>query len=181
MKKTLNRLALPLVLAAAALASCSSAPDEPEPLWRDLEVSAPSDTVLWRVTLLSIRKMGFPLGAGLDQSALVAETGWKNDLAPFKGDGFRSMAEVRMRPVGPGRWSVRARVKKQVNQSIVRPLDLRYAEWEWVEDDERATAILLQHIRSFLDDDLELRDRPDDPVEAYLEERAERGADSDRP
>ncbi len=153
--------------------ACSSTPREPDPSWQQGPVQAPSDRVLWKVSLLSLQKMGFPLAGGLDPSSMVAESGWRNHLAPFSGDGFRVMAEVHMDPLGPGEWDVRTRVKKQRNMSIVKPLDARYAEWEWVADDVTAARVLLQHIRTFLEPGIELKERPEDPIEAFIEKAEE--------
>jgi len=162
---------LPALLAFLTLApvvACRSKPSEPEPIWRKSEVVAASDRVLWKVTLLALERQGYPLAGGLDPSSLEVTTGWKMNLAPFSKEGFRRRAEVRMEPAGPGRWRIQARVKRQVNKSLAKPLDPQYADWEWVDEDVEAATILIQHIRARLAPDIELRNRPTDPVEAYL-------------
>jgi hypothetical protein len=168
MRPPVLRTLVPLLLVLAPVGACAWN-SEPEPRWRGVEVSAPSDRVLWKVTLLSMEKMGFPLAAGLDPGAMVATSGWRTTLAPFRGQGYRTQAEVRMEPVAPGRWHVDARVKRQTNESLAKPLDPRQAEWEWASDDELAATILLQHVRSFLETEIPLTERPADPIEAYLE------------
>ena len=44
--------------------------------------------------MLSLEKLGFPVGSGLDPATLTAVTGWQNSLAPFRGRGYRRQAEV---------------------------------------------------------------------------------------
>lgn len=146
-----------LVLALAA--GCKSAPEEPPPDWQSAALPAASSTVLMEVAVLAAEKLGYPLGSGLDPTTMTAVTGWQNSLAPFKGRGFRRQAEVHFDRRPDGTHVVRVRVRKQVNQSLVRPLDLQYAEWEWVPDDRQAARALLQHIRARLAPDLEVEPR----------------------
>lgn len=160
-----------MVLALACAAGCASTAKEPSPDWQSSELEAPSDRVLWKVALQSLQRRGFPLGAGLDRGSMTVESGWRNDLQPFSGEGMRLAAELHMVPVRRGVWRVEARVKKQVNQNLGRPLDPRFAEWEWTADETEEARILVQHIRSLLDPAIEPVERVDDPVEAYLEAR----------
>jgi hypothetical protein len=177
MKRTLGQRILRgtanALLAVLPLA-CQSAPEEPDPTWREAEIEAPSERVLWKVALGALDRMGWPLAAGLDPSAGVAATGWKSDLHPFKGQGFRTLAELQIEPVASGRWRVRARVKKQVNDSLVKPLDARYADWKWTADDPALAAILIQHIQSELGIELEFDQASDGP-------RADPGSRSEPP
>ena len=96
-----QRLLAVLLLPLAA--ACSSASSGPEPVWQRDEVPAASDRVLWKIALLALDKQGYPLASGLDPSAMVVTTGWKTQLAPFSGEGFRTRAEVRI----PGEPSAR--------------------------------------------------------------------------
>ena len=121
------------------------------------------------MALRACDKMGFPIGSGLDTSSMVIETGWRTNLQPFRGEGTREKAELRMEPVERGVWRIQARVKRQRNMSLAQPLDPRYADWEWTQDDDVTARLLVQHVRSYLAPDIELVDRPDDPIEAYLE------------
>ena len=157
-------------LLGSFLGGCAASNVEPDPLWQEAGLEVPSDRMLWKVALRACDKMGFPLGAGgLDQSAMVIETGWRTNLQPFRGQGTREKAELRFLPDGDGIWRVEARVKRQRNMSLARPLDPRYAEWEWLPDDVATARLLVQHVRSYLSPTIEPVDRPDDPVEAYLE------------
>ncbi len=158
-----------LLLALFCAHGCSATRKEPEPLWTTGEVAVSSDRVLWKVTLLALEKQGFPLAGGVDPSSGVLTTGWRSDLAPFAGEGRRTQAEIRFAPVGPGTWEVKARVKQQKNASISKPLDPRYADWEWMDDDIVAANVLVQHIRSRLAPAIELEKRPQDALEALLE------------
>jgi hypothetical protein len=149
----LRRALLAICAAAAALlGACRSTPEEPDPDWVSLEIQAGSEKVLWEFTVASIQKLGFPIGAEMDERASRALSGWKESLMPFKGMGHRERAEVRFEPVGEraaGRFRVEVRVKKQTNENLARPLDPTYAEWEWAADDREQAKILLQHIRSY--------------------------------
>ncbi len=160
---------LAVALSILAGASCASSDKEPEPRWTEGELTAPTDTVLWKITLASCQKMGFPLGAGLDPTTMEITTGWKTDLHPFKGQGYRTRAVVKMRPLRAGTWAIEARVKKQLNQSLARPLDPAYAEWEWTEDDVETARILVHHVRAYLGAGIEPVVRPTDEVEALLQ------------
>ena len=149
-----RRWLLGLVLCAALAASGCSAIEksEPEPAWQSAVVHAPSDRVLWKLVLQALQRMDYPLGAGLDPGGMKVETGWRLDMHPFSRKGERKMAVLKMKPEERGSWKVEARVKKQTNKELARPLDPRYADWEWEPDDVDEARVLLQHVRSALDD-----------------------------
>jgi hypothetical protein len=152
------RTALRTLFFTLPLCACSAlGSSEPAPSWQSAVVESPSDRVLWKITLLSVERMGFPLASGLDPSSGIVTTGWKTNLQPFSGDGTRARAEVRIEAEGPRQWRVRAHVQKQVNKSLVAPLDPTRAEWEWVPDDSTQTSILLRHIVAAFEPDLEVR------------------------
>jgi hypothetical protein len=156
---------LAVVLACAAGAACDSvarreARAAKEARWRELEVAAPSDRVLWQLVLLSLSNQGYPLGPGTDPGQREVESGWKTDLQPFRGEGKRARAVVRMTPLDKGRWTLSARVRIELNQNLVSPLDPVRAEWKPAPDDEAAALILLQHVQARLGPELEVRPRP---------------------
>ncbi|NOT30653.1 MAG: hypothetical protein HOP15_09430 [Planctomycetes bacterium] len=158
-------------LCGASTSACTSvarqeALDAKQARWRTLEVSVASDRVLWQLALLALQSQGYPLGAGTDPGARQLESGWKTDLQPFKGDGRRWRALVRMTPLEPGRWKLEARVKCERNQNLVTPLDPVRTEWEPSSDDEAQAQILLQHIRSRLQPELEIQPAQRGPKEA---------------
>jgi hypothetical protein len=156
-------------LAALALAgACQSTPEEPDPILATSEVVAGSDNQLWKVVLLALNQNGFPQGAEMNRGEMHVVTGWKIELSPWKGKGTRKQAEVTCTPLGPDRWALAVRVRQQVNNTLAQTLDYSYAEWEWVPDDHVLARIVLQHIRSYLHPEIELRDQPDDPIEEYL-------------
>jgi len=120
-------------------------------MWVEDMVVAPSETVLWQATLSNLWRLGYPVGSQANPSTMTILTGWKTQLSPFRGKGYRLMADVRFVPTEPSAggtpaWDVDVRVKKQVNMSLVKPLDPQYSEWEWRDDDEWEAAILLHHI-----------------------------------
>jgi hypothetical protein len=151
---------LPLLLAACTSVARQEELDSREARWNSLEVSAPSDRVLWQLTLLTLQNQGYPLASGSDPGARQVESGWKTDLQPFRGAGQRRRAVVRLTPLAPGRWKLEARVKCEHNQNLVSPLDPVRAEWEHAADDEASAKILLQHINARLKPVLEVQPAP---------------------
>jgi len=148
----LNRpiaLLLFLALLVCGSSSCSSV-REPDPSWVEGEVEAVSRNVLWQMTQLSMQRRGFPTSGGADIDALIIESGWRNRLAPFRGDGRRHQAVVKLSHQAGRTWKVEVRVRQMANMSIVKPTDPTYAEWKWRDDDEEEALILLQMIRSSL-------------------------------
>lgn len=149
-----------LVLCAGALAlsfgasACFGARNDPR--WIDSRVEAPSDNVLWEVTVVALQKNGFPIGSGLDRSRLVAVSGWHTSLAPFKGEGYRERCHVEYTPVEGKSYTVRVRVERERNEDIVRPLDLSYAKWEPDPDDERRANMVLGYVQTMLGGDFKL-------------------------
>ncbi|MHC4376134.1 MAG: hypothetical protein ACYS26_06015 [Planctomycetota bacterium] len=154
----LRSLLLVSLAAALALLSGCATNREPDPLWVEAEVSAPSQRVLGTLVENALLRQNFAIGLGMDPAALKATSQWHTVLQPFSGMGYRERAEVSWRPLeGDQRWLVQVRVQKQENQAIANPTDPRYAEWEWVPDDVDAARELLMRIRSTLGSELELR------------------------
>lgn len=147
-----------LILSAACTSVArQEALDDKEERWQSLEVAAPSDRVVWQLTLLSLQSQGFPLAAGSDLGARQVESGWKTDLQPFRGEGERRRAIVKLTPLAPGRWKLEARVRSEHNMNLVTPLDPVRAEWKAAADDESAAKILLRHIGTRLQPELEFQ------------------------
>jgi hypothetical protein len=144
-----RKLACLVLIALPFLGGCDTTQEEPEHIWTEEIVGAPSERLLWETTLQKLGRLGYPVGSSADSNALTITSGWKSQLSPFKGKGFRNQAEVRMvYDAENENWSVEVVVKRQVNMALVRPLDPAYAEWEWSADDEWEAAIILQHIMS---------------------------------
>lgn len=153
----LSRRLLPLALALLALpaAACTSyarqeALDSKEARWSTIEVDAPSDRVVWQLALLALQSQGYPLASGTDPGARAVQSGWKTDLQPFRGEGERRRAMMRLAALEPGRWKVEARVQVEHNKNLVSPLDPARADWKPSADDEMAARTLLQHVRARL-------------------------------
>lgn len=149
------------VVLGVVLAGCESVArqeSEAEKIaqWRSLEVEAPSDRMVWQLMLLALQNQGYPLAAGTDPGARQVESGWKTDLQPFRGDGNRKKAVLKLAPLEKGRWKVEARVRVEKNQNLVTPLDATRAEWEPTADDPMAALVLLQHVRARLRPELEV-------------------------
>ena len=146
--------AIAVVLAIAwSLAGCALVDPRPDPVWVTDEVDAQSDRVLFEVTRIAMEKTGFPLAAGLDETKLIAKSGWMISLAPFRGKGFREQCEVHYKPVGSLAYEVQVRVRREKNDDLLRPLDLTYAEWVAEPDNEERARIVLQYIKSMLSDE----------------------------
>jgi hypothetical protein len=149
--KTTPLWAAGVLLAALALlaplSGCAGTREKGD--WASAHVTAGSDRLMWQVTIFALEKEGFPVTTQVDPGALVATTGWRTDLSPFRGQGHRERAEVRSVQTAPGNYEVRVRVERQVNMDIVQPLDLRFAKWEPAADNTEAAAVLLQRIRAW--------------------------------
>jgi len=150
MANAVARLLL-VLLPVLALESCAlMSPSEPDPNWRMADVSAPSENVLRVMSIGALERLGYKKVES-DPTGLHISTGWRNSLAPFSGDGYRVMAEIEYSPISAGIWSVRVRVKRQFNMSMIKPNDASFAEWEWGPDDVEEASVLLQQLRSSLD------------------------------
>ena len=145
-------------LAACMQSSRNFGTVEPEPSWQVVEVAAPSERILWEMTRLALIKLGYPVGSGFDPTSLVASSGWRNELSPFSGEGYRIQAQLKAEPSAAGRWRLEARVRKQVNVSLVKPTDASYAEWSWVPDDDDRARLILQQVRASLGTELDVQD-----------------------
>lgn len=149
------------LLLVLALCSCQAfTPSGLPERWVGAELSVGSERILWEVTVLSLEKHGFPMGTGLDPAGMQGSSGWQNNLAPFRGQGYRERAHVRYQVLGPNRYNVEVRVENQANMDITRPLDARYAKWEPAEDDEEQARVILQRIRAWIGQSLDVGDRP---------------------
>lgn len=137
-----------LVLACAPLgAGCATS--QPAQ-WQSADVAIESERLLLEVTEEALRKVDFPVGAGLDPVHLRATSGWKISLAPFKGKGWRERATVQYTRQGAGKYRAAVRIERQRNDDIVRPTDLTYAQWEDDPDDVERARVLLRFIQSML-------------------------------
>lgn len=153
--RSVQRLLL-VCLLATPLGACMFGRGEPKPSWRTTEVTAVTEHVLWLFATDVLKRQGFPVGTGANPVDLTVRTGWRSDLAAFSGDGRRRFAELKLVPLGDKRWEVSVRVATQANMALANPLNPRYAEWEWREDDETRADVLLQAIRSSIQTPLEL-------------------------
>ncbi len=157
-----HTLALTLLL-SLWVSACASSDKKADPDWKDIEVSAPSVEILWQVTRLALQRENLPVQNRFDPSTKTATTGWQVSLAPFKGQGYRERALIRYEALGDGEYMVEARVMRQSNESLARPLDISYAKWKSAEDNTARARILLQRIRAYLGDDAEFEvgEKPD--------------------
>ena len=149
-------------LCLMAIASCQMMAPQVEPLWAAADVRVPSERVLFEVSVLALEQHGFPLGTDFDPASLEATTGWKNDLAPFRGQGRRERVHLQFRPKEDGLYGVEVRVECERNMDHVRPLDLSYAEWERTDDDFPEAQVLLQRIRAYIGEEIEVS--PEQPL-----------------
>lgn len=155
-----------LLALAATFVACQSGGEHP-PVWSTAQLAPPSESVLWAVAGQELQRMDFPVGSDADPSRMVMLTGWRVQLAPFRGKGYRQRAEVRFEKVesggkpadgatsGAGRYKVEVRVERENNMDVVDPIDLGHAKWEPAADDVEVAQVLLQRIRARLGDSLE--------------------------
>lgn len=143
-------VALGLVLFATSCASTTPAK------WQTIEITAPSENVLWAVAGQELKRLDFPVGTEADQANDSMRSGWRTSLGSFRGEGHRERAEIRFESLEGGRFRLELRVEREHNMDWQRPTDPSYAEWEPAEDDEEAAQILIQRIRSRLPEQLEV-------------------------
>jgi len=146
----INRLLSCFLL--VSLGSCMTS--QQPAVWTEATLEAPSDTILWDVTRLSLEKTGFPIGTGLERGKLIAVSGWQTSLAPFKSDGFRERAHIHYVQEGDRKYSVKVRVERETNEDIMHPLDLSYAEWKSAPDNTTRANIVLGYIKATLGPEL---------------------------
>ena len=144
-------LLLALLLGAPALPSCASR--APEPQWVEADVEAASLRVLWEVTRHALQREGFAVPAtGFDPRTRSVTSGWRMDLHPFKGEGFRERAVVKYDPAAGERIDLSVRVEREINNNIAKPLDPAHADWKPAEDQPGRARVLLHSIRALLGD-----------------------------
>ena len=146
-------------LAALALAACQTGRGAPAQ-WLSTTASAPSESALWEVALQALADHKFPIGAGVDPGTRIATTGWRNSLAPFKGEGFRQRARLRLEPLGGDKYKLYLQVEKDTNEELARPMELDYAQWEESGDDVETAQILISKIDARLGAALEIGHKP---------------------
>jgi hypothetical protein len=137
---------------------CASTPDE---AWHEGSVTAPTERVLWQVTVLALERNDFPVGSGVNPSTLKAVSGWRVSLAPFKGDGYREQAHIEWTrdESQAGRWNGRVRVHRQRNENLSKPLDISYAEWEDDPDDQDRARLLFNTVKALLGGEFKVQQR----------------------
>jgi len=140
--------------AAPVFSACTSTPPA---VWSEGTVEAKNDDILWKVTVLSLEKTGFPIGAGLDRDRLHAVSGWKTQLAPFKGEGYRERCEIVYEAVDARRYKVQVRVERERNDDLIHPLDLSYAQWTPDPDNTEKAGIVLGYIKALLGTEFEMK------------------------
>ena len=131
--------------------------------WVEDEVDAASQRLLWQITAIALEKEDFPVGTGVDPSTEEVTTGWRLDLAPFKGEGFRTQAHVRYEKAAPGKYRVFVRVARESNEDLAHPMDPSYAKWKRAPDDTVQAQIIIQHIKAWMAGDLEVSEGASGP------------------
>ncbi|MCC7015259.1 MAG: hypothetical protein IT454_22055 [Planctomycetes bacterium] len=144
---------------AVTLAGACRSTSEEHARWQDVELSAPSENVLWAVAGQELQRLGFPVGTEANQANNVMRSGWRTTLGAFRGEGHRERAEIRFESLDGGRYKLEVRVEREDNMDWVRPSDLGHAKWEAAADDTETAAILVQRIRARLPEPLEVGER----------------------
>jgi hypothetical protein len=138
-------------LSAALLLVISACSSTPEKHWVESEAPTVSRRVLWEVVRIAFERENFPqVAPGFDPVNRTVTSGWRTELAPFSGQGFRERAWVKYSTSDTGNLSVEVRVQREVNKNLARPLDPQYADWEEAGDSEERARFLLQVIKGSL-------------------------------
>ena len=100
--------------ALAALMLFVSACSTPlEKVWVEGNAPAVSKRVLWEVTRIAFEREGFPqIAPGFDPVKRTVTSGWRTELAPFSGQGFRERAWVKYSTTDSGNLSLEVRVQR---------------------------------------------------------------------
>lgn len=151
----MRRLITALLASLALLTACAAPAPE---AWVPADVPTVSTPRLWEVTRMAMEREGFPITrVGFEPTSRTAFSGWKMDLHPFRGNGYRERAEVRYEAGRkPGMMVLSVRVAHQNNMNIAKPLDPSYAEWETGPDNQERARVIQQYIRSMLGNSLDI-------------------------
>ena len=142
---------LTLAVATALLFITSSCSSPPEQKWVEGEAPSVSRRVLWEVTRMAFEREGFPqIAPGFDPVDNTLRSGWRTEMAPFSGQGFRERAWVKYSTTDSGNYELEVRVQREVNKNLARPLDPKYADWEEARDSAERARFLLQVIKGSL-------------------------------
>ncbi len=142
----------------------------------DRTVDADSERILWDALRMAVYNGKYPVGGGADPGTRMIRSGWKLDLAPFKGKGYRTRAIASYVPstgdrkgvtsstaaVGLESFDVTIRIEKETNESL-SPLNLDRADWTRADDDLQAARELMQTFHGLLgtaEFELEKRENP---------------------
>jgi hypothetical protein len=119
-----------VLVAAAALAACSSKPD------RTGQTSAgfyvPDFEMLWDVSRKEMARAGFaPDGEASSRETKTLVSRRNTQLMPFSGQGYRDQATVVLReiPDKPDHWAVEVNVLRERNTNLKAPSEIAKAEW----------------------------------------------------
>lgn len=130
------------------VAACST-PQKSE--WIEAQAPTVSRRILWDVTRMAFEREGFPqVAPGFDPVTRTVVSGWRMELAPFSGQGYRERAWVRYSTTAEGRLGLEVRVQREANKNVARPLDPQYADWEEAPDSAKRARFLLQLIKGSL-------------------------------
>ncbi len=121
-------------------------------------VQADNERFLWDSLRLAIYESDFKVGGGADPSTRQINSAWKLDLAPYKGQGYRTRVLASYQPTRETRedglesFAISIRVEKELNDSF-KSLDLEYAKWKPADDDANAAKAILQRFMGYLGTD----------------------------
>lgn len=155
-----------LALLTLGGATACATPTKRNPIERT--VLAANEKAMWDALRVAINEMGYKVGAGANPSTRTIQSGWRLDLYPYKGGGFRTRINADYEPnqeVVDERYEafdVVIRVDKDTNESN-RPLEIPHAKWERADDDAevaRQVIIGLEAILGTAQIQLTERDKP---------------------
>lgn len=118
------RVALSLLL---ALASCMPLAQEGGAWTESRGYAKPFDEV-WSALTETLEKKGFKAQSA-NKVARTVETEWKVVVAPTYRRGHRDKLDVEIREPSPGKFSVRIRPTREINDNPRNPMSEKDAEW----------------------------------------------------
>jgi hypothetical protein len=154
-------LVLPALAALGLASGCETTeifqgdPNEATPSAGDMQVTEPlaADSVedVWDRAKATLDLMGF----AIDEERTHYEdreivTKWMTHLSPFRFEGYRRRAHVKIEPSGQ-KWVVKSAVLLQRNADIDNPQSPAQAQWEKHGIDKSRSALLNHRIRTAFD------------------------------
>ena len=144
-----THILLGLLLLVFGLSSCNLFRARHPEQWQQTTIDTQNQKNLFEGLVLALKKENFKVGSGADAGGHRVVSGWRSHASPFKGRSYRERAILLYEGTEDGRFLVRVRVERELNQSI-RPLVPNSAKWERAPDQPDVSNRILHYVHSYL-------------------------------